>query len=429
MADMWYYTCEGRQMEPVTDAELKRLAAAGTLKPTDLVWKDGMPKWVRASSTTDLFSDERPISVRQSAVEHGAASAADVEVGNEREVARRDLPERDASPRPGRDRRRDYDSYGDEDDEDRRSRARRRYFERSPGMEPALKIGLILGGSFMGLILIGVVVALTLRSGGNARAQVKPFAFPKPPPPVPPPVVFNPVPENGVPRLNTTYNVNLINNNADRRAFQLRAGGRYEVAVRAKNPNASFKVSVLDNDVPLTSANSVGANISLSFTAPHAGLFTIQSENLGPRLNRLGVTIRETGPANAPPNAVPVGPPPPVYRGPLDVGPAGIVIDDQLTPADARDPMLRSPCKVVTVNMVAGKTYTIRHERVPDIGPFDPYLRLEDSNNNQLAADDDGGGNRNALLIFRPLQTGVYRVMVTSLNSTTGNFTLKITES
>ena len=29
MAEMWYYTCEGKQMEPVTTAELKKLAASG----------------------------------------------------------------------------------------------------------------------------------------------------------------------------------------------------------------------------------------------------------------------------------------------------------------------------------------------------------------------------------------------------------------
>jgi hypothetical protein len=57
MAEMWYYTCEGKQMDPVTMKELKRLVGDGTLKPTDMVWKEGMPRWIRASSVQELFPD------------------------------------------------------------------------------------------------------------------------------------------------------------------------------------------------------------------------------------------------------------------------------------------------------------------------------------------------------------------------------------
>ena len=60
MAEMWYYTTEGKQMDPVSMKELKRLVGDGTLKPTDMVWKDGMARWIRASSVQELFPD--PIS-------------------------------------------------------------------------------------------------------------------------------------------------------------------------------------------------------------------------------------------------------------------------------------------------------------------------------------------------------------------------------
>ena len=33
MAEMWYYTTDGKQMDPVPIAELQRLAGEGTLKP------------------------------------------------------------------------------------------------------------------------------------------------------------------------------------------------------------------------------------------------------------------------------------------------------------------------------------------------------------------------------------------------------------
>ena len=57
MAEMWYYTNEGKQMDAVTIKELKRLVGDGVLKPTDMVWKDGMPRWIRASSVAELFPD------------------------------------------------------------------------------------------------------------------------------------------------------------------------------------------------------------------------------------------------------------------------------------------------------------------------------------------------------------------------------------
>src|ERR1043166_5203881 len=57
MAEMWYYTNEGKQMDPVSMKELKRLVGDGTLKPTDMVWKEGMPRWIRASSMKELFPD------------------------------------------------------------------------------------------------------------------------------------------------------------------------------------------------------------------------------------------------------------------------------------------------------------------------------------------------------------------------------------
>src|SRR5262245_53746709 len=57
MAELWYYTNEGKQMDAVSMKELKRLVGDGTLKPTDMVWKEGMPRWIRASSVKELFPD------------------------------------------------------------------------------------------------------------------------------------------------------------------------------------------------------------------------------------------------------------------------------------------------------------------------------------------------------------------------------------
>src|SRR5262245_39403863 len=72
MNDLWYYTSEGKAMEPVPTAELKRLAQAGLLKPTDLVWQEGMPAWAPASKTRGLFGDTSSLQV----IEGGAAASA-----------------------------------------------------------------------------------------------------------------------------------------------------------------------------------------------------------------------------------------------------------------------------------------------------------------------------------------------------------------
>jgi hypothetical protein len=62
MANDWHYTHNGQQAAaPISAAQLKQLAVAGQLKPTDLVWQDGMTDWVPASSLKGLFSSGKPI--------------------------------------------------------------------------------------------------------------------------------------------------------------------------------------------------------------------------------------------------------------------------------------------------------------------------------------------------------------------------------
>src|SRR6516225_3179064 len=52
----WYYARGDRQSGPVSSRELKRLADAGELLPTDLVWKDGETKRRPAAAFTHLFA-------------------------------------------------------------------------------------------------------------------------------------------------------------------------------------------------------------------------------------------------------------------------------------------------------------------------------------------------------------------------------------
>lgn len=66
MAQGWYYRLDGQQRGPISAAELKQLAAAGKLKPTDEVKKEGMADWLPASQVKGLFPDTHD-KVRQKA--------------------------------------------------------------------------------------------------------------------------------------------------------------------------------------------------------------------------------------------------------------------------------------------------------------------------------------------------------------------------
>lgn len=56
MGNQWYYSRGDNKLGPVSGTELKQLASSGQLAPTDMVWKEGMPKWVKATRLKRLFA-------------------------------------------------------------------------------------------------------------------------------------------------------------------------------------------------------------------------------------------------------------------------------------------------------------------------------------------------------------------------------------
>jgi hypothetical protein len=71
----WFYAVDGNQMGPVGTDELKRLATLGELKPTALVWRDGLSDWTPASKIPGLFAAPAPAPAPMAAP--AAAPAAD----------------------------------------------------------------------------------------------------------------------------------------------------------------------------------------------------------------------------------------------------------------------------------------------------------------------------------------------------------------
>jgi hypothetical protein len=55
MATPWYIARNNQKFGPFTEGQLRQLAALGMLKPTELLWQEGAPRWVPASSLPDFF--------------------------------------------------------------------------------------------------------------------------------------------------------------------------------------------------------------------------------------------------------------------------------------------------------------------------------------------------------------------------------------
>jgi hypothetical protein len=52
--DRWYYGLNGKQIGPMTLAELRLRLVEGEVRPDDLVWCKGWPEWRQASEVREL---------------------------------------------------------------------------------------------------------------------------------------------------------------------------------------------------------------------------------------------------------------------------------------------------------------------------------------------------------------------------------------
>src|SRR5438552_10557228 len=54
-AVQWFVARNGQKVGPFTPGELKQLADAGLLQPSEMIWTEGMSRWVEASQFAVLF--------------------------------------------------------------------------------------------------------------------------------------------------------------------------------------------------------------------------------------------------------------------------------------------------------------------------------------------------------------------------------------
>ncbi|HMF16312.1 MAG TPA: DUF4339 domain-containing protein, partial [Gemmataceae bacterium] len=115
MAELWYYTRDGQAQDPVPKAELVQLAGAGLLNPTDLVWTEGMPQWVRASSAPGIFAKDALTAPGRSPAGQSSRRGAVYDLEAPRRSVEDDLETR-AETRGSRNRR--GNEYEDDTDRD-----------------------------------------------------------------------------------------------------------------------------------------------------------------------------------------------------------------------------------------------------------------------------------------------------------------------
>jgi hypothetical protein len=58
MAANWHYANGGEKHGPITASQLKELATTGKLSPDDLVWREDMKEWRKASTVKGLFPED-----------------------------------------------------------------------------------------------------------------------------------------------------------------------------------------------------------------------------------------------------------------------------------------------------------------------------------------------------------------------------------
>jgi GYF domain 2 len=277
MAEMWYYTTEGKQMDPVTMRELKKLVGEGVLKPTDMVWKDGMARWIRASSVKELFPD--PTSGLDQFFQHAKDKKVNVitaPIGATPQSSTAVEPESpNVAPIPApadSDTTQKRRRTSNEDDD--RPAPRRRPEPARNGSGMGVIIALVIGAMLiLGALGVGVVILIMLsQSPGDGK--------------------INPV---NLIKGEVNYKLLLNNNTQDTRRFSFRKGVDYEIIIKTVPQQVDVDVYVFHQNGNVEAFDDgPAADCYVRFTPRADGEYRVEVRNLehdGPANST--VTIRE----------------------------------------------------------------------------------------------------------------------------------------
>jgi hypothetical protein len=299
----WYYAHDQQQLGPVSWEKLRQLASSGGLDKTDLVWREGMPQWQKATTVEGLFAKSAVFA----AAGASAASASAVSASGRRvEPSRRSDAERSSPERPRSEQvvsaervsaervsgeRAAGRSSADRDPDDDAPRRRKRR-KKEEGMSPGAMAGLIGGCIAGGLVIVIIVIVLLVRTGNRGVANQ--------PPPLPVAVGDNAgggVDAAAVAFQPTSYEITLGQGQQNLRSFQFQQGQRVTINVNTKGgfiqrPDVDLEVTRGGDAGFMMSDYSLSEHCFVNFIAPATDQYTLRVDNLGPGGASCTVNIR-----------------------------------------------------------------------------------------------------------------------------------------
>lgn len=289
-AEMWYYTSEGKQMDPVSMKELRRLVGEGTLKPTDMVWKDGMPRWIRASSLKELFPDPT------SALDHFFTSTKEAErkvpisASPGTAIATNAAAPATTAPKPSAGPGADASQNKPKPGQTTEPPRRRAEPKPSGGGSIGLILMMLLGAGVLVTCLFGMVIGAVflVKPPGDNKTKVADDKKDKLPP------------IDG----EVKFELQLGGGQKNKKAFGFKNGVNYEVRVTIQepaDPNARAAVVIYHSsgarEEKASRSNPVKRSYDYQWTPTAAGDYGVEIENKTFGDMKVAITIRDT---NAP---------------------------------------------------------------------------------------------------------------------------------
>jgi hypothetical protein len=304
MAELWYYTNEGKQMDAVTMKELKRLVGDGTLKPTDMVWKEGMARWIRASSVKELFPDPGAALDKffTSASSSGVVPPPEKPPGNTSVAAGKPgavapaaeaVSEKSSAPAPV-EKKKSKSSADEEPDERRPPRKRAEASSGGGGGGMIMILALVAGGAllFLGLI-VAVVIMLFAFSGGDRKPGGNVAQDRKDAP------IDNKDGGNIQPGQEIKGEVRYVaavgKSGTHSQTFKFQKDVAYDLRVTSEPRHPDVDLYVMKGAQPVISDSSVGPDSRILWTPREDGEYRVEVRNLNPATNvQSTVTITES---------------------------------------------------------------------------------------------------------------------------------------
>ncbi len=389
MAELWYYAQNGQQKNPIPLAQLCQLAATKQLRPTDLVWKPGMPNWTAAGQIQELYSAFQSVnsqpnpsgSYQPVPQQQPSAPGAHPQTGTGTRPHHVNEIAQPHSPHPQTAPRRRPPDYDDEDYRPRRRRKKRK----QQGAPVGLIIGIVAGVLFVIFIVVGVIWLVSTSS---------------------------------TPRDSETRNWSLKSKSKVEYHFTFEEGKLVDIRVDSKR-GSDVDLFVFDGSKQIASDTSLSSDCHVAFVPKETKRYRVEIWNRhlidvpsrsGSNHGTLTYKQREVTSKS---KTKPVNPAPFVNPN----IPGGGVLDRTFSGS-----IHPRGSKSFDITLLGNRTYTIDARS----STFDTVLFLE-LNGRVVRQNDDFGNDLNSRIVFTPNATANYRITVRGFsNEDSGPFTVTV---